>query len=42
MAGGRYTVGALVQANYGARDLLRVDGVPVGREIDHDVVPSAP
>jgi D-aminopeptidase len=31
--GERYTVGALVQANYGARDLLRVDGVPVGREI---------
>src|SRR5262249_13837180 len=26
----RYTVGALVQANYGSRDLLRVDGVPVG------------
>ena len=23
-----------MQANYGARDLLRVDGVPVGREID--------
>ena len=38
-AGARYTVGALVQANYGARDLLRVDGVPVGREIDRSVVP---
>ena len=36
----RYTVGALVQANYGARDLLRVDGVPVGREIGRDVVPA--
>ena len=36
----RYTVGALVQANYGARELLRVDGVPVGREIGPDVVPS--
>jgi D-aminopeptidase len=35
-----YTVGALVQANYGARDLLRVDGVPVGREIGPDIVPS--
>lgn len=35
-----YTVGALVQANYGARDLLRVDGVPVGREIGPDVVPA--
>jgi D-aminopeptidase len=33
-------VGALVQANYGSRDLLRVDGVPVGREIGRDVVPS--
>src|SRR5207245_8745967 len=39
-AGERFTVGVLVQANYGARDLLRVDGVPVGREIDHEVVPS--
>ena len=35
-----WTVGALVQANYGSRDLLRVDGVPVGREIGRDVVPS--
>ena len=38
--GERYAVGALVQANYGARDLLRVDGVPVGREIGPDVVPA--
>src|SRR5258706_8671976 len=38
--GERYTVGALVQANYGARDLLRVDGVPVDREIGPDVVPA--
>jgi D-aminopeptidase len=38
-AGSRYTVGALVQANYGDRALLRVDGVPVGREIGPDVVP---
>ncbi len=30
---GQFTVGALVQANYGDRELLRVDGVPVGREI---------
>jgi D-aminopeptidase len=28
-----YTVGVLVQCNYGARQNLRVDGVPVGREI---------
>jgi D-aminopeptidase len=39
-AGDNFTVGALVQANYGARELLRVDGVPVGREIGVDVVPS--
>jgi D-aminopeptidase len=39
-AGAAWTVGALVQANYGARELLRVDGVPVGREIGRDVVPS--
>lgn len=38
-AGARYTVGALVQANYGERALFRVDGVPVGREIGADVVP---
>src|SRR5215475_7828967 len=38
--GERYTVGALVQANYGARDLLRVDGVPVGREIGPQSVPA--
>src|SRR5258706_11870983 len=28
-----YTVGVLVQANYGARDQLRIAGVPVGKEI---------
>ncbi len=30
---GRYTVGVLVQANYGVRDQLRIAGVPVGQEI---------
>lgn len=35
-----WTVGALVQSNYGARALFRVDGVPVGRLIGPDVVPS--
>ncbi|MCC6626237.1 MAG: P1 family peptidase [Chloroflexi bacterium] len=39
-ARGVWTVGALVQANYGRRDLLRVDGVPVGREIGLDRVPA--
>lgn len=37
--GENFVVGALVQANYGAREMLRVDGVPVGREIGADVVP---
>jgi D-aminopeptidase len=39
-AGHHYTVGALVQANYGMRELLRVDGVPVGEAIGLDAVPS--
>lgn len=30
---GAYTVGALVQCNYGSRAELRVAGIPVGREI---------
>jgi D-aminopeptidase len=30
---GTYTVGVLVQCNYGLRDELRIAGVPVGREI---------
>jgi D-aminopeptidase len=37
---GKYILGALVQTNYGDRGLLRVDGVPVGREIGFDKVPS--
>ena len=31
---GGYTVGVLVQANFGGRRLLRIDGVPVGRELE--------
>ena len=38
-AGATYTVGVLVQANYGAREMLRLDGHPVGREIGAEVVP---
>ena len=38
---GGWTVGALVQANYGRRERLTVDGVPVGREIPTTDVPSA-
>ena len=30
---GGYTVGVLVQCNYGQRDQLRIAGVPVGREL---------
>lgn len=37
---GGWTVGALVQANYGMRHSFRIDGVPVGREIGYDKVPS--
>lgn len=32
--GGQYTVGVLVQANYGLRRHLRIGGVPVGRILD--------
>src|SRR6187397_1929302 len=37
---GGHTVGVLVQANYGKRDWLRVDGVPVGAGIGVDEIPS--
>jgi D-aminopeptidase len=37
---GGFAVGALVQANYGKRSWLRVDGVPVGAEIGLDEVSS--
>jgi D-aminopeptidase len=36
---GRYTVGVLVQTNYGERRFLRANGVPIGRLIDHDPTP---
>ena len=37
---GGYTVGVLVQCNYGLRDQLRIAGVPVGREIRGHMVYS--
>lgn len=37
--GSEYTVGVLVQANFGFRDLLSVAGVPVGMEIQ-DLLPE--
>jgi D-aminopeptidase len=33
---GSYTVGVLVQANYGLRDTLRIAGVPVGQHLTED------
>jgi D-aminopeptidase len=38
VAGHTYTIGALVQANYGARELLRLDGRPIGATVGPDVV----
>lgn len=36
---GGFTIGVLVQANYGRRELLRIAGVPVGQEIP-DLLPK--
>lgn len=42
VAGRQYTLGVLVQANYGTRDTLSVAGVPVGKElpVDRDGKPA--
>ena len=40
LLGSAYTVGVLVQCNYGLRRQLRIAGVPVGREIT-ELMPSA-
>jgi L-aminopeptidase/D-esterase-like protein len=37
-AAGGYTVGVLVQGNYGTREALRIAGAPVGREILEPVI----
>lgn len=37
---GEYTVGVLVQANYGRRRRLRINGVPVGEIVDESVIPK--
>jgi D-aminopeptidase len=37
-----YTVGALVQANYGIRSELRIAGVPVGKYLQNDLLWSKP
>ena len=39
-AEGGYTVGVLVQANFGSRDQLVIDGVPVGREMLKEALPE--
>jgi D-aminopeptidase len=39
-AGSEYTVGVLVQANYGLRDTLRIAGVPVGQHLRQDRIYS--
>jgi D-aminopeptidase len=40
LCGSNYTVGTLVQANYGRRYQLRVNGVPVGENISTKEVPG--
>ncbi len=42
MGAADYTVGALVQANYGLRDSLRIAGVPVGQYLRNDRIYSNP
>jgi len=37
---GGYTIGALVQANYGWRDHLTIAGVPVGKELEKELLPE--
>jgi D-aminopeptidase len=37
-----YVVGVLVQANHGRRPRLSIDGVPVGRELGPDRIPTPP
>lgn len=40
LAGESFTIGCMVQANYGDRKNLRLDGIPVGRQIPYSVTPS--
>jgi D-aminopeptidase len=40
-AGEAFLLGVLVQANYGSRRTLRLDGVPVGREIPTSASPAS-
>ncbi|GAA4479853.1 P1 family peptidase [Enteractinococcus fodinae] len=38
-SGAKYTLGVLVQSNYGRRERLRINGKPIGESIDETVVP---
>lgn len=40
VAGERFTLGVLVQSNYGIRGDFRIKGLPVGQHIGTDLVPS--
>lgn len=40
IAGAAYTVGTLVQTNFGSREQLRIAGVAIGREIPEGVLPE--
>ncbi|GJL90531.1 P1 family peptidase [Hyphococcus sp.] len=42
MRGGEYTVGVLVQANYGARSELRIAGAPVGKHLTENLAYDEP
>jgi D-aminopeptidase len=37
-----YTVGVLVNANTGTREQLRIEGVPIGRLLAHELLPTFP
>lgn len=39
VAGRTYTVGVLVQSNFGNRRHFILDGLPLGREVPHEIVP---
>jgi D-aminopeptidase len=41
VSGTSFVVGALVQANHGSREDLRVDGVPIGLHLGLEKIPSA-
>ena len=40
LAGELFTIGCMVQANYGDRKDLRLDGFPVGKQIPYSITPS--